>query len=295
MTPTQYVGLQPRLHRLHPRPRHRGRGSCGSTTSTPRFPSRPCRRRTPTNLAGRPHVVRRRWSGSRCPSTQNREAAWRELPLQLRRQHRFAFISVPRAATRWRRDDAPNRRIHGLSGLAINGGASSTPTGSSTGLGDPTRTSRATTSFLIGTGPAAVDAFPRSADGLGNRIIGTSFNCSGATTPWGSVMSAEENFQGSSLFFRRGLRRTSSPTARRRDMSALAPRGSAFRPCRREVRLARRDRSQEAMTSARKHTAPGRFRHENIALRAEQGPTPCGLHGRRPARRARLAVREPRP
>ncbi|MCL2933576.1 MAG: DUF839 domain-containing protein, partial [Trichodesmium sp. MAG_R03] len=91
-------------------------------------------------------------------------------------------------------DDA-NRRVHLLSGLGINSERSD---------GYQSVTSWGTASyqtgdqnFLIGTGPAAVDVFPLSSDGLGNRIIGTAFNCSGGTTPWGTVLTAEENFQGS--------------------------------------------------------------------------------------------------
>jgi secreted PhoX family phosphatase len=39
--------------------------------------------------------------------------------------------------------------------------------------------------YLIGTGPAATQVFTKSADGLGAKIIGTAYNCSGGTTPWG--------------------------------------------------------------------------------------------------------------
>ncbi|MGF1538487.1 MAG: PhoX family phosphatase, partial [Elainellaceae cyanobacterium] len=53
--------------------------------------------------------------------------------------------------------------------------------------------------YLSVTGPAAA-VFTKTDklgydDGLGDRIIGTFQNCGGGITPWGTVLSAEENFQ----------------------------------------------------------------------------------------------------
>ena len=52
--------------------------------------------------------------------------------------------------------------------------------------------------YLKSTGPA-VAVFKKKGKGyddkLGDRIIGSFANCAGGTTPWGTVFSAEENFQ----------------------------------------------------------------------------------------------------
>ncbi len=161
--------------------------------------------------------------------------------------------------------DARNRRIHGLSGLGINSQRTDeykniTSWGSrSYQKGDQ--------NYLIGTGPAATQVFNLSSDGLGNKIIGTAYNCSGGTTPWGTILSGEENFQGGAAFFV-GVTESVNPNGTQTSYSdgttgktfglvgekygwivEIDPVNPNFRP--------------------RKHTSLGRFRHENVAIRAE--------------------------
>ncbi len=161
--------------------------------------------------------------------------------------------------------DPLNRRIHGLSGLGINSQRTDKykdVTSWGTRQGD--------NEYLTGTGPAATQVFAQvNSDGLGNRIIGTAYNCSGGTTPWGTILSAEENFQGSELFFvgvQENVKSNGGQTGYPKGttgeefglvgekygwMVEVDPQDPSFRP--------------------RKHTALGRFRHENVAIRAEAG------------------------
>lgn len=89
------------------------------------------------------------------------------------------------------------------------------------------------------TGPAA------SIDG-GPRATGTLANCSGGVTPWGTMLSCEENFQD------------------------YGPEGWAWEPSvygRRHYGWIVEIDPFDPAATPRKHTALGRFRHENVAIR----------------------------
>ena len=159
-----------------------------------------------------------------------------------------------------------NFRLHGLSGLAINAGrtdsyAAVTAWGTRPHqLGDDR--------YLVGTGPAATDVFEAvNSDGLGNRIIGTSFNCAGATTPWGTIMTAEENFQGSSLFFI-GVQESVKPDGSQTGYVAGTS-GAEFGQVGEKYGWIVEVDPNNPSTRAKKHTALGRYRHENVAVRVQ--------------------------
>ena len=95
---------------------------------------------------------------------------------------------------------------------------------------------------MLLTGPAA------GIDG-GPAVVGTLGNCSGGQTPWGTALSCEENFQ---------------------DYPVAAPEGygwdTAVYGKRHYGWVVEVDPFDKASTP-RKHTAMGRFRHENVAIR----------------------------
>lgn len=181
------------------------------------------------------------------------------------RRDRFAVVA----------GDAKNRRLHGLSGLGVNSQRSDAYR-SVTSWGSRSY-QQGDENYLIGTGPAASEVFSISADGLGNKIIGTGFNCSGGVTPWGTILSAEENFQGSAAFYI-GVTETVKSDGTQTGytsgtsgaefgqvgekygwMVEIDPANPGFRP--------------------RKHTWLGRFRHENIAVRVQAGKKLVGYMG----------------
>jgi secreted PhoX family phosphatase len=190
------------------------------------------------------------------------------------------FYNLGGSAIRIRRDehrrfavvrgDARNRRVHGLSGLAINahrrdGYAAVTSWGERAHQRGDDR-------YLVGTGPAARDVFEAvNGDGLGNKIIGTAYNCSGATTPWGTILSGEENFQAE---IARGLFLGVTEAVDRDgvqigyvDDSA----GGEFGLVGEKYGWIVEIDPLHPDARAKKHTALGRMRHENVALRCEAG------------------------
>lgn len=87
----------------------------------------------------------------------------------------IGVIAIQSKKGKWVRQPSPqDRRITGISGLEDG-------------------------RYLKATGPG-VAVFTKTNkrgydDNLGSRIIGTFQNCAGGTTPWGTILSAEENFQ----------------------------------------------------------------------------------------------------
>ena len=166
----------------------------------------------------------------------------------------IGIISVRRNANgKWERTySALDRRITGLSGLEDG-------------------------KYLKATGPAVTIFTKRQKkgyeDGLGNRIIGTFENCAGGTTPWGTLMSAEENFQkqvpepvmadGSSL----------DPSRKPflMDEEDVNGRGNAFGLAGNKYGWMVEIDPANPNDSGTKHTWLGRFHHEAVGLRAEAG------------------------
>ena len=128
--------------------------------------------------------------------------------------------------------------------------------------------------YLKSTGPATA-VFNKTevegyTDGLGTQIIGTFGNCSGGTTPWGTVLSAEENIQ------------SQVPEAVYSDGSSFEPSQKAFAAdldgqgnvfglaCNKYGWIVEVDPSNPTDFGT-KHTWIGRYRHEAVGVRAEAG------------------------
>ncbi|MEU6094402.1 PhoX family protein [Streptomyces sp. NPDC047079] len=141
----------------------------------------------------------------------------------------------------------------------------------------------ATSEFRI-TGPAAgSDLLKTSADPTGRKVLGTLNNCSGGTTPWGTTLHGEENFN---QYFAGGFR----DTDKRYGIGTSATE-------RKWERFDRRfDIAQEPnevhrfgyvvefdpydpTSTPRKHTALGRFKHEAATVRLTEDGRPVVYSG----------------
>ncbi|MET0871440.1 MAG: PhoX family phosphatase, partial [Paeniglutamicibacter terrestris] len=131
----------------------------------------------------------------------------------------------------------------------------------------------ATTPFAVD-GPAAGSELLKTvADPTGRTVLGTLNNCAGGTTPWGTVLSGEENFnqyfrgQGSASDARYGI----ADAATERRWEDVDPRFSARNPgYENEINrfgwIVEID-PQNPNSTPVKHTALGRFKHEGANVR----------------------------
>jgi len=131
--------------------------------------------------------------------------------------------------------------------------------------------------YLKATGPATL-IFQKTkgqgyVDSLGNKIIGTFQNCAGGTTPWGTVLSAEENIQvqvpepvfadGTSL----------DPINRPFNITdeELTGLGNVFGLAGNKYGWIVEVDPANPKDYGTKHTWIGRYRHEAVGVRAEAG------------------------
>ena len=139
-----------------------------------------------------------------------------------------------------------------------------------TGLDDPSQRLRSS-----GPAQAVFTAAERQGydDGLGAEIIGTFANCGGGTTPWGTVLSAEENFQ-SQVPEPVHADGSSAPPSERpfvcRD-GKLGGLGNVYGLAGNKYGWMVEVNPSAPDQPVVKHTALGRFRHEAVAVRAEAG------------------------
>ncbi|MEO0374359.1 MAG: alkaline phosphatase PhoX [Cyanobacteria bacterium P01_A01_bin.17] len=182
----------------------------------------------------------------------------------------IGVIAVSKNGDSWERTPlAQDRRITGISGLEDG-------------------------RYLRATG-AAVANFEKAEklgydDQLQARIIGTFQNCAGGTTPWGTILSAEENFQAQ------------VPEPVMADGSSMDPsqqpfiltdkkvdgRGNPFGLAGNKYGWMVEVDPANAQDYGTKHTWLGRYRHEAVAVRAVKGKKlavllPPFSWGRRPA------------
>ncbi|WP_100446373.1 PhoX family protein [Glycomyces xiaoerkulensis] len=141
------------------------------------------------------------------------------------------------------------------------------------------------------TGPAAgSDLLQTAADPTGTAALGTFNNCGGGTTPWGTVLTAEENFH--QYFANAG--EVTDPQARERLDRYGTPTGASRRKWERfdsrfDVTAEPNEINRfgyivevdpyDPESTPRKHTALGRFKHEAANLRVTRDGTVVAYMG----------------
>ncbi len=127
--------------------------------------------------------------------------------------------------------------------------------------------------YLGSTGPS-VSVFRKTSgqgyiDDLGDRIIGTVNNCAGGTSPWGTVFSAEENFQN---FVPEGVYSDGTsmdPSAKTFEFTdEIDGPSNVFGLAGNKYGWMVEVDPADATDFGTKHTWLGRFRHEAVAIRA---------------------------
>ncbi|MFF7279434.1 alkaline phosphatase PhoX [Streptomyces griseorubiginosus] len=141
----------------------------------------------------------------------------------------------------------------------------------------------ATTEFRL-TGPAAgSDLLKTSADPTGRKVLGTLNNCSGGTTPWGTTLHGEENFN---QYFAGASRTTDKrygigSGASERKWERFDKRFDVAREPNEPHRfgyVVELD-PYDPSSTPRKHTALGRFKHEGATVRLTHDGRPVVYSG----------------
>ena len=142
------------------------------------------------------------------------------------------------------------------------------------------------TAFSVDGPAAGSDLLKTAADPTGRRVHGTFGNCSGGTTPWGTVLSGEENVNG---YFRanpaaRGGARyglTDKPSTY--GWEAIDPRfdatASAYENEPHRFGYIVEIDLTDPTSTPRKHTAMGRFKHEGANVRVDSDGTVVAYMG----------------
>jgi uncharacterized protein len=131
--------------------------------------------------------------------------------------------------------------------------------------------------YLKCTGPAKAVFLKKSGQGyldkLGDRIIGTFANCSGGTTPWGTVLSGEENIQNQvpEAVYMDGTSFPPKQLTFKTDDAEVSGQGNVFGLAGNKYGWIVEIDPANPKDYGTKHTWVGRYRHEAVGVRAEAG------------------------